>query len=248
VWTTRGIAPGRFAKNGKEDEMSTISLTDVDVRVRDRVRRQLDWDPEVDASGIGVAAKTGVVTLTGYIDTCAAKLAAERAVKRVRGVKGVANDLEVRLKIGRTDADIARDAVRALELRGTVPETIQVAVHDGHITLTGKAGWVYQARHAERAVRHLKGVRGVFNHIEVADGAAVRDVRHRIVEALHRNADLDARHVAIDVFGDVALLTGSVATWQQRETAEGAAASAPGITRVKNEILVEPLEPVDEIC
>jgi osmotically-inducible protein OsmY len=248
VWTTRGIAPGRFAKNGKEDEMSTISLTDVDVRVRDRVRRQLDWDPEVDASGIGVAAKAGVVTLTGYIDTYAAKLAAERAVKRVRGVKGVANDLEVRLKIGRTDADIARDAVRALELRGTVPETIQVAVHDGHITLTGKAGWVYQARHAERAVRHIKGVRGVFNHIEVADGAAVRDVRHRIVEALHRNADLDARHVAIDVFGDVALLTGSVATWQQRETAEGAAASAPGITRVKNEILVEPLEPVDEIC
>jgi osmotically-inducible protein OsmY len=223
-------------------------LTDVDVRVRDRVRRQLDWDPEVDASGIGVAAKAGVVTLTGYIDTYAAKLAAERAVKRVRGVKGVANDLEVRLKIGRTDADIARDAVRALELRGTVPETIQVAVHDGHITLTGKAGWVYQARHAERAVRHIKGVRGVFNHIEVADGAAVRDVRHRIVEALHRNADLDARHVAIDVFGDVALLTGSVATWQQRETAEGAAASAPGITRVKNEILVEPLEPVDEIC
>jgi osmotically-inducible protein OsmY len=248
VWTTRVIAPGRFAKNGKEDEMSTISLTDVDVRVRDHVRRQLDWDPEVDASGIGVAAKTGVVTLTGYIDTYAAKLAAERAVKRVRGVKGVANDLEVRLKIGRTDADIARDAVRALELRGTVPETIQVAVHDGHITLTGKAGWVYQARHAERAVRHIKSVRGVFNHIEVADGAAVRDVRHRIVEALHRNADLDARHVAIDVFGDVALLTGSVATWQQRETAERAAASAPGITRVKNEILVEPLEPIDEIC
>ena len=111
------------------------------------------------------------MTLTGYIDTYAAKLAAERAVKRVRGVKGVANDLEVWLKIGRTDADIARDAVRALELRGTVPETIQVAVHDGHITLTGKAGWVYQARHAE-AVRHIKGVRGVFNHIEVADGEA----------------------------------------------------------------------------
>ncbi len=228
--------------------MSTISLTDVDVRVRDNVRRQLDWDPEVDASGIGVAAKNEVVTLTGYIDTYAAKLAAERAAKRVRGVKGVANDLEVRLKIGRTDADIAGDAVRALELRGTIPETIQVAVHDGHVTLTGKAGWVYQARQAEKAVRHIKGVRGVFNHIEVAGGAAARDVRHRIVEALHRNADLDARHVAIDVFGDVALLTGSVATWQQRETAELAAASAPGITRVKNEILVEPLEPVDEIC
>ena len=228
--------------------MSTISLTDLDIRVRDQVGRQLDWDPEVDASGIGVAAKNGVVTLTGSIDTYAGKLAAERAAKRVRGVRGIANDLDVRLKLGRTDADIAADAVRALELRPTVPTPVQVAVHDGHITLTGKAGWLYQARDAEEAVRHIKGVRGVFNHIEVAGGAVSRDVRHRIVQALHRNADLDARHVAIDVSDNVATLSGSVTSWQQRETAERAAASAPGISRVKNEILVEPPEPVDEIC
>ena len=133
--------------------MSTISMTDLDVRVRDHVMGQLDWDPEVDASQIGVAAKNGVVTLTGYIDTYAGKLAAERAVKRVRGVKGVANDLQVRLKIGRTDADIARDAVRALELRGTVPETIQVAVHDGHITLTGRpAGSIRHGMPKKRSV------------------------------------------------------------------------------------------------
>lgn len=228
--------------------MSTISLTDLDMRVRDHVVRQLDWDPEFDASGIGVTAKDGVVTLTGYIDTYAGKLAAERAAKRVRGVRGVANDLEVRLKVGRTDSDIAGDAVRALELRSTVPATIQVTVHDGHLTLTGTAGWLYQSRAAEQAVHHITGVRGVFNHIDVAGGAVSRDVRHRIVQALHRNADLDARHVAIDVSGGVATLSGSVTTWQQRETAERAAASAPGITRVKNEILVEPLEPVDEIC
>lgn len=121
-------------------------------------------------------------------------------------------------------------------------------MHDGHVTLTGKVGWLYQARDAEMAVRHLKGVRGVFNHIEVAGGTVARDVRHRIVEALHRNADLDARHVAITVSGGVATLTGSVTTWQQRETAERAAASAPGISRVVNEILVEPSETVDEIC
>ena len=227
--------------------MSTISMTDLDFRIRDHVVRQLDWDPEVEASGIGVAAKNGVVTLTGDIDTYAGKLAGERAAKRVRGVRGIANDLEVRLTIGRTDADIARDAVRALELRA-VPATIQVAVHDAHITLTGKADWLYQARDAEKAVRHIKGVRGVFNHLEVAGGAVSRDVRHRIVEALHRNADLDARHVTIDVTEGVATLSGVVTTWQQRETAERAAASAPGITRVKNEILIEPLEPVDEIC
>ena len=228
--------------------MSTINLTDLDLRVREHVVRQLDWDPEVDASGIGITARNGVVTLTGYIDTYAGKLAAERAAKRVRGVRGIANDLEVRLTIGRTDADIAADSVRALEFRGTVPATIQVAVHDGHVTLTGKAGWLYQSREAERAVRHVKGVRGIFNHVEVAGGAVTRDVRHRIVQALHRSADLDARHVAIDVSGGVATLSGSVTTWQQRETAERAAASAPGIIRVKNEIFVEPLEPVDEIC
>jgi osmotically-inducible protein OsmY len=230
----------------EENEMSTAALTERDVRVREHVVRQLDWDPEVDASGIGVSAKDGVVALTGYIDTYGGKLAAERAAKRVRGVRGVANDLEVRLKVGRTDAGIARDAVRALELRGTVPATIQAVVHAGHVTLTGTARWLYQAGDAEKAVRHIEGVRGVFNHVAVAGGAVARDVRDRIVEALHRSAALDARHVTVGVAGGVATLSGSVTTWQQRETAERAAASAPGITRVQNEIVVEPLEPVDE--
>ena len=228
--------------------MTTMNLTDADLLVRDHVVRQLDWDPEVDASGIGVAAKNGVVTLTGYIDTYAGKLAAERAAKGVRGVRGVANDLEVRLKIGRTDSDVASDAVRALELRGAVPETIQVAVHDGRVTLTGRAPWLYQASAAERAVRHVKGVRGVFNHIEVAGGAVARDVRHRIVQALHRNADVDARRVTVEVAGGVAVLGGCVTTWHECEAAERAAASAPGIVRVKNEIRVEPAELIDEMC
>jgi osmotically-inducible protein OsmY len=222
--------------------MGTLTLSELDLRVRDNVVRQLDWDPEVDASGVGVAAKDGVVTLTGYINTYAGKLAAERAAKRVRGVRAVANDLEVRLKIGRTDSDIAHDAVRALELRGTIPATVQVVVHDGHVTLTGKAHWLYQVREAEHAVRRIKGVRGVINHVDVAGGAIVKDVRHRIVEALHRNADLDARHLSIDVDGGHVMLSGSVSSWQQREMAELAAASAPGITGVVNDIRVEPTE------
>jgi osmotically-inducible protein OsmY len=228
--------------------MSTISLTDLDMQLRDHVVRQLDWDPEVDAAGVGVTARNGAVTLTGSIDTYAGKLAAERAAKRVRGVRAVANDLEVRLKLGRSDADIARDAVRALELHGSVPATIQAVVHDAHITLTGRAAWHYQARDAEKAVRHIRGVRGVFNHIEVAGGAVARDVRHRITEALHRSADLDARHVTITVSGSVATLTGSVSTWRQREIAEHAAAAAPGVTSVKNDIFVEPLGTIDELC
>ena len=228
--------------------MATTTLSDADLTTRDAVIRQLDWEPEVDASGIGVSAKKGAVTLTGFIDTYAGKLAAERAAKRVRGVRAVANDIEVRLKVGRTDEDIARDAVRALDLWAAAPRTIQAAVHHGNITLTGKVGGLFHAQAAERAVRHVNGVRHVINHIEVAGGAVAKDVRHRITEALHRHADIDARHVAIDVDGSVVTLTGTVATWRQRDLAELAAGAAAGITQVKNQILVRPVEPVDELC
>jgi osmotically-inducible protein OsmY len=235
----------------EENDMTTMSLTDTDLRVRDSVLRQLDWDPEVDNSAVGAAAKNGVVTLTGYIDSYSGKLAAERAAKRVHGVRAVANDIEVRLRLGRTDSDIAADAARALELRSTVPESVQAVVHDGHITLTGRVTWIAQKRNAEKAVCHIRGVKGVLNHIDVSPSATERDVRHRIVEALHRNADLDARHVTVTVSGAVATLTGSVSSWLQRDAAEHAAANAPGVTNVDNRITVEPRqrsEESDEIC
>jgi osmotically-inducible protein OsmY len=228
--------------------MTTANLNDFDVAIRDSVMRQLEWDPEVDASAIGVAAKGGAVTLTGYIDTYLGKLAAERAVKRVRGVRAVANDIEVRPRLERTDADIARDVVRSLELRSTVPDNVQAAVHRGHVTLTGEAMWEFQRRDAEKAVRHVRGVRDVVNRITLAPMAAARDVRHRIVEALHRNADLDARHVTAHAMGGVVTLSGQVSTWMQREIAERAAADAPGIRRVENLITVEPAVEEDEIC
>ena len=219
--------------------MSTASMTDADVRTRDAVLRQLEWDPEVDAGGVGVAAKRGVVTLTGYIDTYSGKLAAERAAKRVRGVRAVANDVEVRLRLERTDADIAADVVRALELRSTIPEGVKAAVHSGQVTLTGKVAWLFQKRDAEKALRHVRGVRNAVNYITVAPRAVERDVRHRIVEALHRNANVDARHITITVSGEKATLTGSVGSWLQRESAERAAGDAPGITQVENRIVVE---------
>jgi len=227
--------------------MAIAHLAETDVRIRDSVLRQLEWDPEVDASAIGVAAKDRAVTLTGYIDTYSGKLAAERAAKRVRGVRAVANDVEVRLRLERTDADIARDVVRSLELRSTVPDNVQASLHHGHVTLTGKAMWEFQRRDAEKAVRHIRGVRGVINRVDLAPMAAHRDVRHRIVEALHRTADLDARHITATVFGDVVTLTGSVSSWLQRDIACRAAADAPGITRVDNRIVVEP-PATEEIC
>ena len=222
--------------------MSTATLKDTDIRVRDAVTRQLDWDPEVDASAVGVAAINGTVTLSGFIDTYAGKLAAERAAKRVHGVRAVANDIEVRLRLERTDPDIAQDAARALQVHGAVPESVQATVHGGRLTLTGRVQWLYQKESAERLVRHIRGVRQVMNHITVVPKAAERDVRQRIVKALHQSADVDARQIAVSVAGDVVSLSGAVGTWLQREAAEHAAANAPGITRVDNHIIVQSFE------
>lgn len=233
--------------------MSTATLTEADVRIRDAVSRQLDWDPEVDASAVGVAAKNGTVTLTGFIDTYAGKVAAERAAKRVHGVRAVANDIDVRLGMQRTDADIAQDAAHALELVVTIPETVQAVVQHGHLTLTGAVDWLYQKAGAEKVVRLIRGVRSVANHISVAPKTAVGGVHHRIVKALHQNADLDARHITVSVSGETATLTGTVGTWLQREAAERAAASAPGIGQVDNRIIVQSVHDAkmdewDEMC
>lgn len=221
--------------------MATARMSEADVRMRDAVRCELDWDAEVDASGIGVAARNDAVTLTGYIDTYAGKLAAERAAKRIEGVRAVANDLQVRLKIARADTDIAQDAARALELCATLPAAVQATVHDGHVTLTGPVTWMFQKWDAENAVRRIGGVRGVFNHLVATPAKAPRDVQRRIAKALHLNADIDARHITAVVTGSTVSLTGSVGSWLQREAAERAAASAPGIAHVENHLVVDPL-------
>jgi osmotically-inducible protein OsmY len=233
--------------------MTTAALTGADVHLRDSVIRELDWDSEVDDSAIGVAAKDGVVTLTGFIDSYAAKLAAERVVKRIRGVRAVANDIIVRLKADVTDTDIAAAAARALKVRPGIPSNIQATVHNGHVTLTGHVEWLHQKEQAEVAVRYTTGVRSVVNQIGVAPKPVQRDVRRRIMQSLHRNADLDARHIDAVVADDVVTLTGTVSSWSQYEAAERGAGSAPGIRLVANQIRVVPqepheFEPPDEIC
>ena len=187
--------------------MTTATLTGTDLRLRNFVVRELDWDPDVDASAIGVSAQNGVVTLTGFVDTYAGKLAAERVAKRVRGVRAVANDITVRLAIDRTDADIAADAVAALKLQTTVADQVTIAVRHGQVGLTGTVEWFTQKEAAADAMKHVPGVRGVTNYIEVASKPAFRDVHRRIVAALHRNADLDARNLRVEVAGDAVTLT-----------------------------------------
>jgi osmotically-inducible protein OsmY len=220
--------------------MSTEPLVNIDSRVRDAVLRQLEWALEVDVRGVRIAAKDGDITLTGHIDTFSAKLTAERKAKRVRGVKAVTNDIEVRPKLDRNDADIAADVAHAFALRSTIPDSVQAAVDMGRVTLTGKVDRLFHAREAERAVRDIRGVRGILNRITVAPSVLEEDVHGRIGAALHRTAEVDARHITVSVSGGTAILTGRCRSWLQRESAEEAAADAPGVTRVENLIVVEP--------
>lgn len=229
--------------------MSTAALTQKDTRVRNAVLQQLEWDPAVDASGVGVTARGGAVTLTGSINDYGGKLAAERAAKCVHGVRAVANDLEVKLAAGRTDTDIAADAATMFTLHPEVPDTVQAAVHQGHVTLTGTVDWHYQRVQAEKAVRYIRGVRHVANRIAVVPRAATQDMHRRITTALYRNASLDAKSIEVTITGSVARLRGTATSLAQRDAAEEAAYGAPGITLVDNQIVVDP--PDDdgsEIC
>ena len=220
--------------------MATTALKGSDVRTREAVMGQLEADPRVDASEIGVSATEGAVLLSGFIDTYEGKLAAERAAKRVRGVRAVANDLRVKLRLTRTDDDIARDAARALQLRAAIPDKVQAAVHQGHITLTGTVSWLFQRDLAEKMVRYLPGVVEVINRITVVSGSTPRDIRKRITETLHRMADVDARHIDVEIHGSVVSLHGEVSSWAELDAAGIAAAIAPGVTKVDNHIKIKP--------
>lgn len=219
--------------------MST-TLTTPEQGIRDMVMRQLAWDPQVDATMIGVTNKDGIVTLSGYVDTYAARLAAERSARRVYGVKAVANALVVKLTEERIDPDIASDALHALANRVDVPRGITVSVRDGHISLGGQVEWNYQRVSAERAVKYLRGVKGVFNNIVVSPAVSAKDVETRIVEALRRHADIDARRINVSADGARVVLTGFVRSWNERDEAERAAWTASGVSTVDNRIAVIP--------
>ena len=206
------------------------------------VRAELAWDPRVDDTEINVSAEDGVVTLTGTVPSYADKWAAEQDAERVAGTKAVANALSVAipLRFQRSDTDIAKAVVDALEWDVQVPDSkIKVAVTNGWVTLDGDVEWRYEREASARAVRNLAGVRGVTNNVTVtAKRVSSYDVSKAIKEALERRADRTADHISVETDGSVVTLRGTVSSFGDRRAAEGAAWSAPGVTDVQDEIVV----------
>jgi osmotically-inducible protein OsmY len=209
------------------------------------VEAELRYEPDIDATDITVSVKNGVVTLSGFAKSYMQKHRAEVVAKRVAGVVGLADEIEVRLPSvdARPDPEIAREA--AANLKALLPyssEHIKAVVKDGWLTLEGEVEWNYQRNYAEQAVRRIKGLKAISNLIRLKPQAqpAPAEIRHKIEEAFRRSAEVDANRITVEATGSEVVLKGTVRSWAERTEAERVAWSAPGITKVDNRIVVQP--------
>lgn len=212
-----------------------------DKEVQKNIIDELAWEPSLRNDDIAVGVRDGVVTLAGFVDSYADKSKAERVAGRVKGVKAVADELEVKLSTDseRPDPDLARAALDALQWNISVPhDRIRLKVDKGWLTLEGQVDWYYQKQAAERAVRFLRGVHGVSNLITLSVRTTPSDVKKRIKDALHRGVEFDAERITVEVEGSKAILEGAVRSYVELKDAARAARNAPGITEVDNRLAI----------
>jgi osmotically-inducible protein OsmY len=212
-----------------------------DISLRQNIVDELEFEPSVDAANIGVAVDDGIATLTGHVSSYFEKVTVERVVQRVKGVRGIAEEIEVRFPGAKKTADdeIAKRALNIIDWDVTIPDDkVKIKVQNGWITLSGEVDWNYQKLGAENAVRKLSGVSGVSNLITVRPRVNTFDVKLRIDDALRRSAEIEATSVRVNVSGAKVTLEGRVHSWHERSVAERAAWASPGVGSVEDRLVV----------
>ena len=212
-----------------------------DIEIKNDVLDELAWQPNIDETEIGVIVDKGVVTLTGTLDSYAKKMAAEKAVKAVKGVRAVADDIEVKYgsEFKKSDKEIAKAAADAIKWNYSVPdEQVSIKVDNGWVYLTGEVKWGYQKDAAKNAVENLLGVRGVSNAITLKQTVEPYQVKEKIKKALERSAEIEAQNINVIVDGHKVKLRGKVHSWTEKDEARRAAFLAPGVYEVENELEV----------
>ena len=213
-----------------------------DVEIQKDVMDELAWEPILTATEIGVAVKNGIVTLSGTVDMYRKKLLAERAVKRVEGVKAVAEDIEVKILPNgkKNDTEIAEAVLLGLKWHSGLQDgSIRVKVEDGWVTLEGEVEWEFQRLAALRMIENTIGVVGISNNIKIIPILSKGEIKKKINAAFHRSATVDADKINITVDGNKVILTGKVRSYSERKDAENAAWLAPGVNKVVNELEID---------